>query len=212
MLDNVYTGYLLYISLITSSLITSFFLSFIHKYNIVSKATNSLYKPKSLVECINQAVNSIISICGFVIIFFVICKATNLYISSKMFKNLLFIFSEVTIGCTEIALTTGENQLFICIALSIFPVCTLCQVYNFTHDKNIIYALISSRIVHTPIAMALFNLLCNIFPVVSSTATTSNVVVRYFYNCSEISSVLFLLVLAFAFSFDKNKLFTKTEK
>jgi len=212
MLDNYYLGLMLFAALAFASLITGFVLSFIYEYNIVLNKNLNSMKSKSFVECVNSSVSNILSICGYVIIFYVLCKVLSLYIHSKSVLNILSALLEVTCGCSEIALNYGKNPYFICVALSIVPVSTLCQVYYFTYNKNIIKSLIASRIIHTPVSLIIFNVLCNLFPVASSAVNQQAVTVKYFYNTSEISAVLFMLVLAFTIIYDRNKLFTKSEK
>ncbi len=212
MLDNYYLGLMLFAALASASLITGFVLSFMHEYNIVSSQKLNTLKSKSFVECVNSSVSNILSICGYVIIFYVLCKVLSLYIQSKSALNILSALLEVTSGCSEIVVNYRKNPYFICIALSIVPVSTLCQVYYFTQNKDIIRSLIASRIIHAPVSLVIFTVLCNLFPVVANAVSPQSISVKYFYNTSEISAVLFMLVLAFTVIYDRNKLFTKSEK
>ncbi|MBQ8603779.1 MAG: hypothetical protein IJ410_02910 [Oscillospiraceae bacterium] len=212
LLDNYYLGCMLFAALASASLITAFILSFIFKYNIVAQQNSSEQSGKSFVDCVNNSVKSILSICGYVIIFYVICKVLKLYISSEIPINILSALLEVTAGCTEIARNTGKNPFFICIVLSLMPVSTLCQVYHFTHSTDIIRTLMISRVIHTPVSLMIFTMLCNLFPVAAGALSPESMAVKYFYNSFEISAVLFMLILSFTVISDRNRLFTKPEK
>ena len=212
MLDNYYLGLMLFSSLTLASLITGFILSFVHEYNIVLSSEFNNKTAKSFVDCVNSSVSSILSICGYVIIFYVLCKVISLYIQSKTALSRLSAAVEVTCGCSEITLNYGKNPFLVCMALSIIPVSTLCQVYHFTQSKEIIKSLVFSRLIHTPVSLLIFTVLCNLFPVAASALNPQSVAVKYFYNTSEISTVLFMLVLSFTIIYDRNKIFTKVEK
>lgn len=209
MLENYYLGIMLCVSLFSASLVTGFILSFLYHYNIVSFKHFETKSKKTFAECVNSSVTSVLSICGFVIFFYVVCNVISLYTTSKNLMNLIYPLLEVTCGCREIALNSGKNAFFICIALSLIPVSTLCQVFHFTHNADITRTLIFSRIIHTPVSLMIFSILCNLFPVASAMLNPQNITVRYFYNTSEISTVLFMLTLSFMLITDKNNLFTK---
>ena len=212
MLGNMYTGIMLFISLTAASLITGFMLSFYHQYNIVTVNNLDKTKSKSFVDCVNSSVKNILSICGFVVIFYVLCKVLSLYTSSNMLKNTLYSLMEVTCRCSNIALNSGKNSFFICAALSFYPLSTLCQVFYFTDDLKILKALVFSRFIHTPVSLVIFTVLCNLFPVSTMVLSPENVAVKYFYNTSEISVTLFMIILSFLMISDRKKLFTKTVK
>ena len=128
MLGNYQLGLMLFISLTAASLITSFIFSFLFRYDTITKSSS--YQPHLLtfVECVNSSVKNILSICGFVILFNCICEVVSLYTDSILMELLLFCFTEVTAGCSKILYFTGKNPFLLCAALSIFPVCTICQV------------------------------------------------------------------------------------
>ena len=203
-------GILLFISLISASLITSFILSFIFEYDIVQSKVENVKLNKTIVECINDSVNSILSICGFVILSFYICEVVVLYSQKLSFQGpLLCPFIEVTTGCIKIIEDIGKNPLLICGSLSLVPLSTISQVSFFFKDNSILKPLIFSRIIHTPLSMFIFSLMIKIFPVSDIVNSTEIIAVDAFYNTMEISSVLFILTVVFLIIFDNNKIFTK---
>lgn len=212
MLDNYYLGWMLFISLASASLITGFIMSFIYQYNIVSSKKYPEEKAKTFADCVTNSVKNILSICGYVIIFYALCKVIKLYISSKSIEIILSAVLEVTGGCAEIALNTGKNPFYICIALSILPISTLCQVFHFTQSADVIKTLIVSRIIHTPLSLMIFTIICNLFPVAAGALNPSSIAVRHFYNSFEISSTMFMIVLCFIVITDHNRIFTKAQK
>ncbi len=212
MLGNIALGLFLFISQVCASLITGFILSFIFKYNIVSLPENSIKNQNNIVDCINSSVTSILSICGFVVLFYSLCQVVLLYIKNDILSCIFTVFTEITCGCSSITNILGRNIYFICFAISIMPISTLCQVYYFTQDSGIIKTLLYSRILHTPVCMLIFSCLINFFPVAANVISPQVVAVKYFNNTMEISGVLFMISLCFIYSFENNKLFTKFKK
>lgn len=208
-LENYYLGIMLFASLTAASLITSFILSFLYTYSAVIPSSKEEVFSVSFVECVNNAVKSILSICGFVIIFYCVCEVILLYIPSDTVKTVISVFTEITVGCAKIFEIMGKNAYAACFALSIMPLSTICQVYYFTGNKNIVIVLILSRAIHTPVSVIIFSLLINIFPVAATVINPRTVAVRNFSNTMEISATMFLITLCFILIFDGSKLFTK---
>ncbi len=212
MLKKPVLGFLLYISLTTASLVTGFILSFTFKYNIVLQTKKHNNQNTGIVNSINNSVQSIISICGFVVVFYCLCEVLQLYTDNKVITTLVCCFTEVTCGCMEITEICGRNPTFICFCLSIIPISTLCQVFYFTNSAEIIKTLIISRFIHTPVSLLIFSVLINIFPRANMAVAQRTLSVKMFYNTMEISSVLFMVTFAFLAICDNNKLFTKTRR
>ena len=68
-IGNPLVGFQIYSALICASLITAFVLSFVKQYNIVSYKDYSFKSRISFVGATKNAIDSILNICGFVIIF-----------------------------------------------------------------------------------------------------------------------------------------------
>lgn len=212
LLNSLKLGVMIFISLTVSSLVASFILSFLYKYNIVTNTKKSSNRSSSFVECINKSVQSILSVCGFVILAYCTCQVISLYTKNHAFLGTLAsIFTEVTTGCVKSIEFMGKNPIFICICLSLFPLSTMCQVIHFTDNSSLIKPLLLSRIIHVPISILTLKTLLILFPVTLSTGDNFSVAVKSFYNTMEISSTLFLLTIIFLLIFDSNKLFTKTK-
>lgn len=213
MLSNFHLGIMIYISLIISSLICSFLLSFLYKYNIVNINSDKKSDNISFAQSVNSGVRNILTICGFVVIFYIICQVISLYISNNLLETFIFILSEVTVGCLKTAVFTGKNPYYICFVLSFIPVSTLCQVFYFTQDINIMKSIIISRIIHTPLSLCIFSIISNLFPVAAYTNTLpENIIIRNFRYSGELSAVLFICTLFFILIFDSNKIFTKSPR
>ncbi len=211
-LGNINTGILLYISLCTASLITTFILSFIYRYNIVSPAEIRAEKGMSITEAVNQSVINILCICGFIVLCNVLCEVISLYIAGPTCRTALFSVTEITSGCAEIIGNQGKNAYLICAVLSFYPVCTLCQVFHFTKSAKLILNLILSRIIHTPVSLCIFSVLCNLFPVASDVIKPDSIVVKTVSNTAETSAVLYMIALCFVMISESNKIFTKHRK
>ncbi|MBQ6850954.1 MAG: hypothetical protein IJN77_07950 [Oscillospiraceae bacterium] len=209
---NVVPGLILYVSLTAASMITAFVFSFLYEYNIVSSCYNYQTSDINIVSAIKKSVDTILVICGFVIFFNVICEVISLYTSGNILINIFSaVFMEVTCGTLKILNYFKNNIYLLCFSLSVFPVCTLCQVYHFTGNSDIIRKLLLSRIIHTPISVLILSILINLFPTVLH--VNSNITPKFvlYSQTPELSSVMFLITAVFIIISDKNKLFTKYE-
>ncbi len=208
---NINIGLMLFTATATASLITSFLLSFIYKYNIVTSKANSFDFNKNFVSSITVSVENILSVCGVVIMFYTLCEVISLYIDSSYFNVFLTCCTEITSGCKALSNFCGNNYYLFCLILSFLPVSTLFQVLNFTNNFAVVKTLIFSRIIHCPLSLIIFSLLVNIFPIASYTVASDSITIKAFSNTMEISACMFLITVSFLSIFDKNKLFTKVE-
>ena len=213
MLKNFTVGLFLYMSCTAASLITAFILSFIYKYNIVTAISFPYKTETNIIDSINNAVSSTLSICGFVIVFNALCEAISLYsFKNKTLLDLLCVFVELTSGCIKIIANFNDKPYLLCFALSIIPISTLCQVFYFTQNKPLISLLIKSRLIHTPVSLLIFSLLSNLFPASVAVASFNDSVLKNFSYNAELSFTLFVLSIIFIKILDKNKLFTNASK
>jgi len=212
-LGNTACGLLIYSSLIASSMITAFIFSFIFEYNIVTLSDSEHQDRTDLTSSIKKAVDSVLVICGFVIVFNFVCEVISLYTYKyNSIDSFLTVFSEVTCGTLKLLTIYGKNIYFLCFALSIFPICTLCQVYHFTHNKAVIKTLLLSRAIHTPVSLLILNLLSNLFPSAAYVSSNVSPSVAFVSDSMEISAIIFMITVVFLIIFEDNKLFTNSGK
>ena len=209
---SIVPGLMLYFSLISASLISAFVLSFIYQYNIVSYVKNTEKSNITIVSSITSAVDTMLIICGFVLFFNCICEALSLYTyHNKILNTIISIFIEVTCGTLNLLSFSGNNIYYLCFSLSVLPICTLCQVYHFTHNSRIIKTLLLSRLIHTPVSCMILSLLINLFPTSIDVNANISPIFFPFSKNMELSSVMFLITTFFIIATDKNKLFTNVE-
>jgi len=209
MLNNLRIGIMLFLSVSCAGLITSFILSFIYQYNIVTLKKSNLYcKNTGFVSAVTSSVQNILHICGFVILFHCLCNVVSLYINNTFLLTLFTVFSEVTCGCLKIVESTGYNPYYICIALSVLPVSTIVQVSYFTKNNKIIKSLILSRLIHTPISCIILSVLIQLFPSAAVVSSTE-IIAKAYHNSFELSATLFLLTLCFIIITDSGRLIYK---
>ena len=211
MLKNYIIGLFIYMACAIANLITAFVLSFIYEYNIITVSPKTHKSQTSITDSINNAVSSILSICGFVVIFNTICEAISLYsLENKTLSSLICVFVELTSGCIKIINYFNNKPYLLCFTLSILPISTLCQVFYFTQNKSFISLLLKSRLIHTPVSLMIFSVLLNLFPTSVTVASFNDSVLKSFSYNAELSFTLFVISMIFLKIFDQNKLFTNT--
>lgn len=212
MLKNSFVGWLIYASTVSASLISAFIISFFVKYNIVTVENLQQENNISFARAVYNAVNSILSVCGFVIVFNSACEVISLYIyENKFLCSFLVSFLELTCGCIKIFEFYGKNPVFYCVLLSILPASTLCQVYYFTQNNKLIKVLMLSRLIHTPVSLLIFTLLSNLFPAATYTCAITEAMADSFSYSGELSFTLFIIAFIFIRIVDKNRLFTNSQ-
>ncbi len=208
MLNNTSLGIMLYISQCLANLITAFIISFFYKYSTIlyETASDNIIK---FTDSVNYAVNATLSICGYVILFYSVCEVVMLYTKNQLFTTIISIIFEVTAGCINSIKLSANSIYFVCAALSVVPVSSLCQIYSFTENPQIIKTLILSRFIHTPLSLCILSVLLHLFPVAAMTNRSEIISVKAYQAGSDISFVMFSLSFIFIILIDKNKLFTK---
>ena len=150
-----------------------------------------------------------LSVCGFVVVFYCMCEVMLLYIDNPVLKAVLCAITEVTSGALKVSRLTHANPTAVCLCISFLPACTLAQTSYFSQDPRIAKLLLFSRILHMPVSVLIFSVLKNLFPVAAAVNAAGSVVVKGYQNSIEISATLFVLSVIFLCIFDSNKLFTK---
>ncbi len=207
-LGNFNLGVMIFISTAAAGLITAFVMSFFMEYEETRPLAVAQQNP-SLVESIGEAAKSMLSVCGFVVVFYCMCEVMLLYINNSVFKAILCAMTEVTSGALKVSQLTGANSTAVCLCISFLPACTLAQTAYFSQDPQIVKLLFFSRFLHIPISVLVFSVLKNLFPVAAAVNAAGSVVVKGYQNSIEISATLFVISVIFLCIFDSNKLFTK---
>ncbi len=205
-LKNINLSLLIYISLTISSFITAFLFSFILKYDFKDYDTNLKINKYPFSLIIKDNVNAILNICGFVIVFYLVCDFVILYFENEMAKNFILPFLEVTSGIIKSDL--NKNPYFIIFALSILPLSTLSQISFFTNGKINIKFLISSRLIHTPLSIFILTSLLNIFPYTENVYNSSSIYLKTTWISADLSLILFIISFLFVIFLEENKRFT----
>ncbi|MBQ5782604.1 MAG: hypothetical protein IIV99_04365, partial [Oscillospiraceae bacterium] len=134
MLGNVKIGFLLYISILISAFITAFILSFVFVFEDNKSNEVPTCRHISAVDAIKSSVNSILNICGVVIVVSALCEVVSLYIDKTIVNWAFSLVCEVTSACNFVAQNCDGNIYLICISLCILPVSSCMQIKSF--DKN----------------------------------------------------------------------------
>ncbi len=205
-LNNISLAFIIFLSLFSSSVITAFIFSFFIKYDYQNFDINLKVKKQHFSQIIEKNVVSILNICGVIIIFYLICDFLNFYISNEDLKAFIFPFMEVTTSILN--LSTSKNPYLIAFSLSVYPLSTLSQISFFTNNKVDIKFLLFSRILHTPLALLILNILLNLFPYINSAYASSSDVFKTHWITADMSVVLFLISFFFILFLEENKRFT----
>ncbi len=204
-LNNLSLAFLIFLSLLFSSIITAFLFSFKLKYDYV-KDKNATNQITFFPEIIKSNVNAILNICGFVIIFYLVCDFISLYISSPLIKSSLLPFIEITSNLFKNL--NNQNPYFIIFSLSIFPIATLSQIAFFAKKAIDIKFLIASRFIHTPLSIFILKLFLNIFPYTANVYNSNSLHLKTHWISADISIILFLISFIFVLFLEENKRFT----
>ncbi len=176
MLSNVYTGWLLYITLCVSSLITGAVAATIFNSKKASvffnREQNNTYNKhdkintKSFVTCVQDAVYITLTLCGFVLTFSFYLAAIMSLNLPKELNVLLAVILEVTVACNHLVQTNNVHVIYYCcVALSLMGLSIMLQIKSILNGCVSIMPLVVSRIVHLPISILLLFLLIKTFNV-----------------------------------------------
>lgn len=137
-LSSVYKGLAVYlICLFCAYLFGSFF-----KKDIPKCGSDISFLPTSFVDAVTDSVKSVLFVCGYVIIFSVVCEFLKTYVHHKTAVFFLSIFLEITTGISNAELVKGiisERLLFS--VLSFFTMfsglCSHLQVVSYLHGVSL---------------------------------------------------------------------------
>lgn len=214
MLDNIYAGIIIYISIIVSSFITAFIFSFIFSFPQPQLTKRNDIVKSGLSGAISSNVYAIINICGAVIFSYSVCKVVLLNTTNPAISVVFSIFSEVTSSCEIIIECFGKNLFLLCIALSFCPLSTYMQIKNNISCPNFsLKILLLSKIIHIPLSLLILRIAVNIFPQSFAVYASNDININMHWNSPYISCCLFIMSVCFVIFFDKEiGVFTKSTK
>lgn len=214
MLGHINSGIILYFSILISSFITAFIFSFIYPYSCITNSKNIKASNTNFTSALNEAVMSIICICGAVTLSYSVCKVVSLYNENLYISSLFAAFFEVTTSCKIITDNIGKDIYLICFALSLCPLSTYLQLKSFNKENIVnLKILILSKFIHIPLSLLILRIAVNIFPQSFSVYASNDIRVDMYWNSPQISCCFLMLALCFVILFDKKiGVFTKSDK
>ena len=213
-LGNIYTGILIYFSILLSLLITSFFISCIFPPGYINPSKNKLGITNSIILSIKSSTYSILDICGIVTLSFCICKVISLYINIPFISLIFSIFIEVTTACEYLFSHYGFNLCLLSLILTICPLSTYLQMKSIGNNNTLNFKMLFiSRIIQIPIMLLALRTLLNLFPQSVNVYSSQDISVYMHWNNPKISLYFLLLSVCFVIVTEKKlKVFTILSK
>ena len=213
-LNNLYLGIILYLSIMISSFITAFFMSFLYKPYSINATKNHLVVTNNSNNSIRNSVYSILNICGAVIMSITLCKVFNLYTTNSFILLIFSAFTEVTTACETVYSNYGANIYLLLLTLVIFPFSAYLQMKSVGDNNTFNFKiLIFSRLIHIPISVLLLRIALNIFPLASNVYANGDISINTYWNKPQLSLCLLIISIMFTAILDKkSKVFTKRVK
>ena len=214
MLGHFHSGLILYFSILISSFITAFIFSFLYPYPPLKNTKIQKLQSTDFISSLNNAVMSILYICGAVIFSYSLCKVVSLYTNDMLISSLISVLFEVTTACRIIIDNIGKNLYFICFALSLCPLSTCLQLKSCSKSGNInLKILILSKFVHIPMSLLILRIAVNLFPQSFAVYANGDIKINTYWNTPYISCCFLILSICFVIFFDKKiGVFTKSVK
>lgn len=209
MLNSPKAGVLIYASLCISSLICGIIASLIGEKNIKNddkkdKATGV----SSLSASVSDSIQSIFSICGWIILFSGFTRCLSAVFTDEIF-NIVISVLEVTKGCTLIC---GKYPLYIIAAVIGFGgACVHCQVMGFLKNMNMKY---SYFFISRALCGLLSGIVCYIlllfFPVETDVFANGDSIRGFSFSFSYSAFFVFIFMcVILMFDIDRNRKYDK---
>jgi len=199
-------GIVLLISHIVSSIISALiFSNQLKKQNVCYKPIKNIKNSFiiTLTESVNEACNSIIKICCFVILFSVINSYFDYFLNDMPILKYVSLFTEVTS-----AVTKCKNIYFVSFLLGFSGISIWCQVLSLCENRKVnIIRFILGRIFHGTISTAITYLIIKIFKIKISTFN-NNVSFTKNFIISDVTlfiSIFIMVIILLISVFSKNK-------
>lgn len=180
MLGSAKAGIIMFASLCLSSLIIGIFTRFLGDKNELKE---HIQKPNTLVSlssAVADALQSVLGICAWVVIFSAITSCLKICIENESIYTAISSFIEVTNGCVILA---GKMPIPVITAIIGFGgVCVHCQVLSELKESGVKYShFFVCRVLNGAVASFISYLLLLIFPVdIDVFASTHNMTVTTF--------------------------------
>ena len=154
------------------------------------------------VESVNDAIESIINICGFVIIFSSINSYIDFFFSDIKILKILSSFTEVTSSVIKC-----NNIYFVSFLLGFSGISIWCQIFAISQEYNINkLRFVLSRITHGILSVIITKTILKIFVIKIPTFTNNiNYDIKYLYSdVVLLNSMIIMLISFLMFLYFKN--------
>lgn len=209
MFGSSVTGAYFMFSLVFANLITGFIVHFFLKPFPPILTVNDKQKPMNITDIFQNAIYSILSLCGYVTAFSFFSKILLPQNASSFSKYILSSFLEVTAGCYEASHLGKYKVYFACASLSILGICAFMQMKSICSVEISLKPFLLSRFIHLPVSLTILWLMIKIFPYSIQSAATPYK--SYFRLPADTCLVLFLVTMALFFDFSPLKHLRKSK-
>jgi sporulation integral membrane protein YlbJ len=198
MLNNTLSGVILYVSCVLSSLTIGFFCRFLNenKSDFSEALTEKIPNSQNLIHAVSQASNSILGLCGWVLLFSGVCAATDFLVKNNTCRLFLRIICEVTSGCKTASCARIPLPVIAAI-ISFGGLAVICQVSAYAIQSGVqLKRLFCSRLIGAAISALYCNAITKILPqsIHSSVSLTIGNASFSLYH-SYLATILLLLML-----------------
>lgn len=180
MLGSTKAGVIMFVSLCLSSLIIGIFTRFLGDKDELKELTRSPNTLVSLSSAVSDALQTVLGICAWVVIFSAITNCLKICIDNESIYTAISSFLEVTNGCVML---TGKMPVPVITAIIGFSgVCVHCQVISELKECGVKYShFFVCRVLNGAVASFISYLLLIVFPVeIDVFASAQNMTVATF--------------------------------
>lgn len=170
--------------------------------NFIENNTSEQSLAKNFVTSVNDAIDSLIKICSFIIIFSVINAYLDYFIIDLPIIKYISLFTEVST-----AVNKCKNIYFISLLIGFGGISVWCQIFSLKKGKKCnLLLFVSGRILHSILNAVLTFLIISIFKIEIPTYTNGvNIYKTTFYSNNILAvSISIMLIVLFAFINSKN--------
>lgn len=197
MLSSPRAGFILYASLVLSSLLMGAFLRLFGKKKTGEKAVGAKdFSPDVISQSVLSATNSMLMLCAWILLFSCVNALVHSLHLSQNTLMWIRIATEVTGGCAQ---TTAAFPLCVtALTLGWSGFSVHCQLYPFIRQTGLRYSYFClSRLIHGGLATAVAQLLFRIFPCQVSVFSNLTQVTPSLFSVSVPAAAAMLVLSAF---------------
>ncbi len=205
MLGSSKAGVIMFVSLCTSSLIIGIFTRFLDDKKDLNEYTKKQFVLASLSSTVSDALQSVLGICAWVVIFAAITNCLKICIENESIYTVVSSFLEVTNGCVML---TGKMPIPVITAIIGFGgICVHCQVLSNLKECGVKYShFFVCRVLNGAIASFISYLLLLVFPVeIDVFASTQNMTVTTFSVSLPAFFAFLLMCIIMIFDIDRRQ-------